>query len=162
MLKAESRETLVGSLALVVAVVLFGLTALANRVDHKNDNAAARYTAEFARADGLNVGAPVRMAGMEIGSIGDVRLDTGYRAILTLVLDQNVPLPDDTAAIIETDGVFGSKYIELQPGGSEELLQPGSRISFTQDAVIIEDLIAKIVAQAKANTKSVAATENTP
>jgi phospholipid/cholesterol/gamma-HCH transport system substrate-binding protein len=160
--KAESRETLVGSLALVVAVALFALTALANRVDQKNQNAAARYTAEFARADGMHVGAPVRIAGMEIGNVGDVRLDGGYRAILTLVLNQNVPLPDDTAAIIETDGVFGSKYIELQPGGSEDLLKPGSRISFTQDAVIIEDLIAKIVAQAKANTKPVATTENTP
>lgn len=156
--RAERREVLVGTLALFVAVVLFALTALANRVDHRGDNAAARYTAEFARADGLNTGAPVRLAGMDVGTVGDVALDKNYRAILSLVLTKNIALPDDTAAIIETDGVFGSKYIELQPGGSEDMLKPGARIGFTQDAVIIEDLISKIVAQAKAAAKPAATT----
>jgi phospholipid/cholesterol/gamma-HCH transport system substrate-binding protein len=61
-----------------------------------------------------------------------------------------VPLPEDTAAVIETDGVFGQKHIELRPGGEEKVLASGSRIAYTQDSVIIEDLIARIVGEAKA------------
>ncbi|MDX2145416.1 MAG: MlaD family protein [Rhodospirillaceae bacterium] len=153
MAKIEQRETLVGVVALVVAVAALTLTALANRVSQQSSDAAARYVAEFARADGLHQGAPVRLAGMTIGSVGEVALDDRYRAVMTLVLTQDVPLPEDTAAIIETDGVFGSKYIELQPGGSETMLKPGARIGYTQDSVIIEELISKIVAQAKAAAK---------
>lgn len=63
---------------------------------------------------------------------------------------EDVPLPEDTAAIIETAGLFGAKYIELQPGGALDNLAPGDSISYTQDAVILEELLAKIVARAKA------------
>jgi phospholipid/cholesterol/gamma-HCH transport system substrate-binding protein len=163
MLKAERRETLVGVAALAVAAAGLVLTALGNRINEKAQDAAASYTAEFSRADGLHTGAPVRLAGVRIGSVGDVKLDAGYRAIMTLILTQDIPLPDDTAAIIETDGVFGSKYIELQPGGSLDMLKPGGRIGYTQDSVIIEELITKIVEQAKAATKAKPATDgNTP
>ncbi len=156
MLKAESREKLVGVAALLVAVAGLTFTALGNRLDKKGDKAAATYIAEFSRADGLHQGAPVRLAGVNIGSVGHVRLDERYRAIMTLILNKNIPLPEDTAAIIETDGVFGSKYIELQPGGSQDYLKSGGRIGFTQDSVIIEELIGKIVEQAKAAAKTAA------
>ena len=56
--KADRRETYVGILALVVAVGGLTLTALGNRTDHKSQNVAASYTAEFGRADGLHKGAP--------------------------------------------------------------------------------------------------------
>jgi len=153
MLKAERRETIVGIVALLVAVSVLTLTALGNRADHSGANAAASYIAEFNRADGLREGAPVRLAGVQIGSVGKVALDERYRAVMTLVLDQNIPLPDDTAALIETDGVFGGKYIELQPGGSETNLKPGGKVGYTQDSVILEELITKIVEQAKAAAK---------
>ena len=152
--RVENREKLVGVIALYVGVLVLTLTALGNRQESQDEVAAATYTAEFKRADGLHQGAPVRLAGVNIGRVGDVRLDQRYQAIMTLILNQNIPLPDDTAAIIETDGVFGSKYIELQPGGSEDLLESGGRIAYTQDSVIIEELISKIVQQAKAAAKA--------
>lgn len=156
MTKAESRETFVGVAALLVAVLGLTLTALGNRSDQRGQSAVATYVVQFTRADGLHLGAPVRMAGMKIGSISAVALDDRYRAVMTLELDQDIPLPDDTAALIETDGVFGTKYIELQPGGSTDNLKSGARIAYTQDSIIIEDLIAKIIEQAKAATKSAA------
>ena len=42
------------------------------------------------------------------------------------------------------------RIIEVQPGGSDTVLKTGGRISYVQDSVIIEDLIATIVARAKA------------
>jgi len=155
--KVERRETFVGIIALLVAVTVLGLTALGNRADQQGKAAVATYIAEFTRADGLHQGAPVRLAGVNIGRVGDVALDQRYRAVMTLILDQNIPLPDDTAALIETDGVFGSKYIELQPGGSADNLKPGGKLGFTQDSVILEELITKIVEQAKAAAKKPAA-----
>jgi phospholipid/cholesterol/gamma-HCH transport system substrate-binding protein len=157
MSKAERRETLVGILALLIVVTGFVLTAMGNRVKERNQTAGTQYTAAFNRADGLHEGADVRLAGVKIGTVGQVDLDDKFRAIMTLELAQPVPLPDDTAALIETDGVFGGKYIELQPGGSEENLKPGARVPYTQDSVILEDLIVKIVEQAKGAAKKTAA-----
>jgi phospholipid/cholesterol/gamma-HCH transport system substrate-binding protein len=139
--------------ALVVGLALLGFAALANRVATDGVTGAMTFTAEFTRADGVRVGTPVRLAGVNIGEVRRLDLDGRYRAVATLVLHTAIELPDDSAAVIETDGVFGDKYIELQPGGSETLLASGARISYTQDSVIIEDLIAKIVAEAKPAAK---------
>jgi phospholipid/cholesterol/gamma-HCH transport system substrate-binding protein len=89
------------------------------------------------------------VAGINIGTVTAATLDDQQRAVLTFTLTQPVPLPDDTAAVIETDGLFGSKYIEFRPGGSEDMLKSGGRMSYIQDSVIIEDLVALIVRQAK-------------
>lgn len=153
MSQAERRETLVGILALLVAVTGLTLTALGNRASERNQTIGATYMAEFNRADGLHEGADVRLAGVKIGTVSKLDLDDRFRAVMTLMLDQQIPLPNDTAALIETDGVFGGKYIELQPGGSEDMLKPGAKVPYTQDSMILEDLIVKIVEQAKAAAK---------
>jgi phospholipid/cholesterol/gamma-HCH transport system substrate-binding protein len=125
-------------------------TALSNRRALNDAAGAFTLTAEFSRADGVYVGTPVRLAGLLVGTVIKAELNEGHRATLTLRLTQTLALPEDTAAVVETDGVFGSKHIELQPGGAEETLKPGARMSYTQDSVIIEDLIAHIVQEAKA------------
>lgn len=153
MAKPEAAETTVGVIALLVAIAGLLLVASANRVRTGADSAAISYTADFARIDGVHMGAPVRLAGVTVGKVTELKLDERFRAVVTLEFDRDVPVPDDSAAVVETDGIFGSKYIELQPGGSETNLKRGARLAFTQDAVIIEDLIAKIVQQAKATQK---------
>ncbi len=147
--KTERREYIAGVATACVLAGLLVFTALANRGKAATAEGAFTLTAEFHRADGVHVGSPVRIAGMTIGAVTAATLDDGAQAVLTMKLSQSVPLPDDTAAVIETDGIFGSKYIELRPGGTEEMLKSGARISYSQDSVIIEDLIALIVQRAK-------------
>ena len=150
MSRTERREYLVGVLAFLVLVTILVFTALANRRGPADQKDVLTFTAEFGRADGIYVGAPVRIAGVDVGQVVRAGLSANRRAQLTLALNKPVPLPDDTAAVIETDGVFGPKHVELRPGGDEKMLAPGSRIAYTQDSIIIEDLIALIVDRAKA------------
>jgi phospholipid/cholesterol/gamma-HCH transport system substrate-binding protein len=134
----------------------FGLHG--NGQSRSHDSGTFVLTAAFNRADGVHVGSPVRVAGVNIGTVSSSMLDEQQKAVLTFNITQPVPLPDDTAAVIETDGIFGTKYIELRPGGTEDMLQSGARMSYTQDAVIIEDLVALIVQRAKdARAKTAAA-----
>ena len=150
MAAAEQRETLVGAVAAVVLAIGLLLVALTNRAAQRTDEGHFHLTADFERVDGVHIGTPVRLAGIDVGSVAQMNVDARSRAVLGFRFERALDLPDDTAAVIETDGLFGQKYVELRPGGSERNFKNGARISFTQDAVILEDLVALIVQRAKA------------
>ena len=147
--KTERREYLVGIAAAALLASALILTALANRGQQPADSAALVLTAAFERVDGVRIGSPVRVAGINVGTVAAATLDENRNAVLTLSFNQPVALPDDTAAVIETDGIFGTKHIEMHPGGTEDMLKSGARMSYTQKSVIIEDLVALIVQRAK-------------
>lgn len=149
-MNSRTRETLYGLATVSVVGVLLAYNVLQRHERHVDNGAIMTLTAQFNRTDGLREGAPVRLAGVPVGVVSDMRLTDRYKAETVLSLRGDVELPDDSAAIIETEGLFGTKYIELQPGGGLDLLADGDRISYTQDAVILEELLAKIVARAKA------------
>jgi phospholipid/cholesterol/gamma-HCH transport system substrate-binding protein len=148
--KTERREYLAGVLTAGALAVVLVFTALANRGAQPVSESVLTLTASFNRTDGIHIGSPVRVAGMTVGSVTAAHLDHARKAVLTFNFTQPVALPDDTAAVIETDGIFGSKYIELRPGGTDDMLKSGDAFIYTQDAVIIEDLVALIVQRAKA------------
>jgi phospholipid/cholesterol/gamma-HCH transport system substrate-binding protein len=151
MSRTERREYAVGVVATLLIVAVLTLAALSNRRRAEGAAGAFAVTAEFARADGVNIGTPVRISGMTIGRVARMTLDGRYRAVLTLQFARALDLPEDTSAAIQTDGLFGEKFVEVQPGGADALLKSGGRISYVQDSVILEDLIATIVARAKAS-----------
>ena len=104
------------------------------------------YSASFRSAEGIGVGTDVRIAGVKVGSILDMKLDTTtFRAETVFSVDQDVALPDDTAVIIASEGLLGGSYVELLPGGSVFNLEPGSEIEDTQSSVSIVELLLKFV-----------------
>ncbi len=149
MSRTERREYLIGMLTAGTLVAVLVLTALANRQVVSLDDRLFRVTADFGQADGIYVGSPVRICGIGVGAVSHMLLNGQSRAVLTFQFYDHIPLPEDTAAVIETDGIFGTKYLELYPGGDDVLLESGGHISYTQDSVILEDLVALIVARAR-------------
>ena len=49
---------------------------------------------------------------------------------------------------------MGNKYIEIEPGGSPDYLAPGGEFAYTQDAMVLEELIDRIIGIGKANRKN--------
>lgn len=149
MVSRSDRDTVTGG-----AVVLVGalLLALAFAVGGKSNDNGDGYTlkARFNRADGISVGSPVRLSGTVIGRVVEQGLDDRYRALLTLQVRKDLQLTSDTAAVIYTDGLLGAKFVELKPGGDDRMLKPGAEIEYTQDAVVIEDLLDMIIQQGRA------------
>lgn len=109
--------------------------------------------ATFNRTDGLVVGNKVRMSGMDIGRVVNSVLDSDYRATLTLQIAAHVQIPDDSSAAIVSSGIMGNKYIEIEPGGSEDYIAPEGEFSYTQDAMILEELIDRVISMGKAKRK---------
>jgi phospholipid/cholesterol/gamma-HCH transport system substrate-binding protein len=78
------------------------------------------YSAFFSESGGIKPGSSVRVSGMGVGRVSDVRLD-GTRVRVDFTVRKNVELGDRTEAAIKTETVLGSKMIELTPRGGGQL-----------------------------------------
>jgi phospholipid/cholesterol/gamma-HCH transport system substrate-binding protein len=105
-------------------------------------------TADFDNVGDLKTGAPVTMAGVNVGQVEGVRFDPkSFKAVVSIRIDsQYNEIPDDSDASVQTQGLLGGKYIGLGPGGAETYLKDGSQINFTQSAIVLENLINKLFA----------------
>jgi phospholipid/cholesterol/gamma-HCH transport system substrate-binding protein len=147
--KGGNRDILTGAVVVIVGALLLALSYSTGGRAHSRSEGYT-LTARFHRADGISVGSQVRLSGMTIGRVVDQALDDQFRAVLTLQVPANIALTEDTAAVIYTDGLLGAKFVELKPGADDQVLKPGEEIRYTQDAVVVEDLLAMIIQQARA------------
>lgn len=100
--------------------------------------------AHFTNVGGLKPTASVRSAGVLVGRVTSIVLDTDrYEAKVTMSIDKRYQFPRDTFANILTSGLLGEQYIGLMPGGDDKMLTSGDEFKKTQSAVVLEDLIGK-------------------
>lgn len=142
------RESVIGAAVLAVGI---GIMALAYSSGASRAMAGYDLVASFTKAEGVTVGAEVRLAGVDVGTVIGQRLDDRFQALLTLRIAPTIKLPRDSAALIETDGLLGAKFIALQPGSDDDDLKPGSRFQFTQSSMNVNDILELIISQAKAS-----------
>lgn len=100
--------------------------------------------AVFDDIGGLKKGASVMIAGVVVGKVTSVVMEN-YEARLTLSLPKKVKIPEDAIASIKTKGMIGEKYISILPGGSDQFIKPGERLTETQSSVDVEELISSYV-----------------
>ena len=98
----------------------------------------------FSDIGGLKEGSSVVIAGVEVGRVKEITIED-YEAKVALSLSQEIQIQEDAIASIKTKGLIGEKYIQITPGGSEEIIKPGGLIMETQPAIDIEGLISKFV-----------------
>lgn len=103
-------------------------------------------TASFRSAEGVAVGSEVRLAGIRIGQVAAMTLDpANFRARTVMRLNEGVAIPEDSSAVIASDGLMGGAYVEIVPGGALDDLAPGGEITDTQGAVSLLNLLMKYV-----------------
>lgn len=152
--KEELRNFIIGLSVLAFFLLAFLIFKL-NHSEWKNAE-TTDYTvyATYNRTDGLGIGDKVRMAGIDIGYIADSVLDDDFRATLTFKIRKGILIPDDSSASIVSSGIMGNKYIEIEPGGSEDFIADKGEFAYTQDAIILEELIDRIISMGKAKLKA--------
>jgi phospholipid/cholesterol/gamma-HCH transport system substrate-binding protein len=146
----RTLEVGTGLFVLLGFAALFFLTTQLPTSGLKLVGAAAGYrvTAEFDNVGDLKIGSPVTMAGVRVGEVESIRFDSqSYKAVVSLRIDpQFDKIPDDSDASVQTQGLLGGKYVGIGPGGSDTYLKDGGRIELTQSALVLENLINKLLA----------------
>jgi len=100
--------------------------------------------AEFSNVSGLKEGAPVEIAGVQIGEVQTIALkDTN--AIVTMSVRDGIDLRDDDIASIRTKGIIGDRYVKVLPGSSETMVKVGGTVGDTESAVDLEEIIGKLI-----------------
>lgn len=93
------------------------------------------YQAAFSQAAGLQRENEVRVAGVRVGSVSEVKLDIENKQVLvTFAVDEGVELGEDTKAAIKLKTLLGTKYLELTPAGTGTLRE-GSTIPLARTTV---------------------------
>lgn len=142
----EARHSIVGFVVLL-ALLVVGVLSFTTTTTEKT--AGFDITADFDGVDGLTVGDEVLMSGIKIGEVTRMILTESLRARLTLNIDDGVELPSDSDARILTNGLFGSKFIEVNPGAEEDILEAGDEIEFTQESLVLQDLLDQVIGQGR-------------
>ena len=100
--------------------------------------------AVFSTVKGLKKDTVVEIAGVEVGKVDTIKL-VNYEAVVTLLIRDDIELQEDAIASIRTKGLLGEKYVEIAPGGSDVLIQPGATLHDTEPPIDLEKLIGSFV-----------------
>lgn len=142
-------EIIVG-LFMVLGIIAFTLLTLRvsgiTTSEYDRDSNYHLY-ATFDNIGGLTTRSKVTMSGVKIGSVAGISFDReNQQALVELSINNNINfLTTDTSGSIHTSGILGEQYIELVSGADEEILEDGDYITFTQSALILENLISRFL-----------------
>ena len=140
---SAAKNTVIGIFVVIGLVCVAYLTIKLGRMEVLGESGYT-VTARFSSVAGLRTGASVEIAGVSIGRVSAIRLDTkDYTAMVDLHINEGVPLSDDVMASVKTSGLIGDKYVSLSPGGSPDMLPDGGEITDTEAAMDLESILAK-------------------
>lgn len=140
----NSTEVAVGGVVLAVAVGF--LVFASSAVGFGNASDVYELKASFRSTDGVTVGTDVRMAGVKVGSVTALALNSeNYRAEVTFSVDESLKIPDDSGIAVSQEGLLGGTYVEIVPGGSDFPMEEGAEFLDTQGAVSLISLLLKFV-----------------
>jgi phospholipid/cholesterol/gamma-HCH transport system substrate-binding protein len=120
-----------------LSVVISGVSAF--------DSDGYQLMAKFENSSGLKRGASIEIAGVKIGRVDSISLDSETQeSMVWLSVDAGVEVQDDAVASIRTAGIIGDKYIKISTGGGD-LLVDGDEIIETEPSISIEELVSKYI-----------------
>ena len=114
-----SSAAKVGVFMLIVLAILGYFILKIEDVQIGHGTGARKVTAIFDSVAGLDNKSAVRVAGVRVGKVSNIKLRPDGKAEVTLDIDPDVVLHPGASAHVANLGLLGEKYIELDPGPAE-------------------------------------------
>lgn len=142
MVTSKAQDFKIGLFMIVgVALLMLGLL----RMDLLDMGNSQRVKVLFHFTGGLEVGAPVHLAGVPVGEVEDIQIlrdeDRKTRVEVTAKMRNDILVEEDARVRIGTLGLLGTKYLEILPGIAETALREGVYLE-GEDAVMLDQVVA--------------------
>lgn len=145
-MQSRGLEIVVGFFVCLGIAAIFILTMRVSNLADVSVDQGYQVTAQFTNVGGLKVGSRVNLAGVRIGRVSNIEIDQQtYDAKVTLNIDNKYKIPKDSDASILTAGLLGEQYIGIGPGASDTFLKQGDKVTLTQSAIILEQVIGQVL-----------------
>lgn len=144
---SRTQEIWVGIFVALGIAAMFMLAMQVSNYSSYSKGEEYHVTVYFDNIGGLKVRSPVTVSGVRIGRVESIVYDPeNLQAKVSLgVSNQYSFLTSDTQASIYTAGLLGEQYVALEPGAEDDLLVDGSIIRHSQSAMVLEELIGKVL-----------------
>ena len=136
--KIRIKKFVYGIIAFIILLNLVLTEKNAVRGDVNN------YFATFNKIDGVSAGTDVVISGIKVGEVKEIFIKDNYPQI-SINVKKNIEISDDSSISIQTDGLFGKKFLLIEIGGNNVYLKNGEKFSFSEDSIVIEELLGKII-----------------
>ena len=137
---------LITGIFVIIGIVCFTWLAVSVAGATFTEQPGYSLSARFTSISGLRNGAIVEGAGVRIGTVTGIDFDPeAFEAIVHLRINEDVPIQEDAIASIRTQGIIGEKYINIVPGGFDELLTEGMEIYETESSISLEELVSRYI-----------------
>lgn len=98
------------------------------------------YYAAYDQVNGVQSASPVMMKGVKIGTVTGVEFDPGRsdKVVLQLAVKRTYRIPTDSEAKIFSDGLMGSKAIEIIYGSADTYLEDGDTLRSSRNRDLMD------------------------
>jgi phospholipid/cholesterol/gamma-HCH transport system substrate-binding protein len=145
-MERSKNDFWVGLFVLIGAVAILFLALQSANLLTLNFQPTYHLTAKFDNVGGLKPKAAVRSAGVVVGRVESITFDDkSFQARVTLAMQSQFGFPKDSSLKILTSGLLGEQYLGVEAGADEKKLVDGDKVSTTQSAVVLENLISQFL-----------------
>ena len=142
-MKSDIFEFIVG-LGVIIIASWFILSVVSKSEKLSNVGETTKYIASFNDVSGISVGSNIKLAGVNVGKVLELKLDEiNYTAEMVLGINRKIKIPNDSEIIITSEGLLGGNFVSISPGGSDIFLKANDKFSFTQSSLSLNNLIQK-------------------
>ena len=138
---AMSREIRVGLFLVVAFLILIALFELVGK-----ETIFARmleYRTSFKSIPGLKLGDPVRLAGVDVGTVRDIRV-IGARVEVVMRVKPGTPVKTDSIATIKLTSLLGTNFVDLTFGSPAAQIAPGGSLLQSSEPPDLNTLLVRL------------------
>ena len=145
-MQASKNDVWVGLFVLIGALALAFLALQSANLLSLSFQESYKVTARFDNIGGLKPKAAVKSAGVVVGRVESITFDDmSFQATVHMAMEKRYAFPKDSSLKILTSGLLGDQYVGIEAGADDANLAEGDRITATQSAVVLENLIGQFL-----------------